>query len=119
MKVLRLGDLEPTVSDSPIFAGAVERCAVVDEGMASLLRLALVRFSPGAHTVLHSHSNDQVLVVTEGRGILATEGEENPVEPGAIIFVPAGERHWHGARADSWFAHISITTPGKTELYGG
>jgi len=67
--------------------------------------------------VLHTHSHDQVLVVTEGRGVLATETAENQVEPGAVIFVPAGERHWHGAAADSWFAHLSIVTPGRTELH--
>lgn len=119
MKVFRPREVRPLPSDAPIFVGSTERCAIVDERMADQLRLALVRFGPGAHTVLHTHTCDQVLVVTEGRGILAIEGKENPVGPGDIVLVPAGEKHWHGAASDSWFAHISITTPGETQLVAG
>ncbi len=25
----------------------------------------------------------------------------------------AGTRHWHGAKADTWFSHIAFVTPGK------
>lgn len=29
-----------------------------------------------------------------------------------MIRVPAGTKHWHGAKADSWFSHLAFITPG-------
>jgi quercetin dioxygenase-like cupin family protein len=30
------------------------------------------------------------------------------------VHIRAGERHWHGASADSPLSHITVTTPGST-----
>ena len=27
--------------------------------------------------------------------------------------IPAGQKHWHGAKADSWFSHVAIAVPGE------
>ena len=35
------------------------------------------------------------------------------MEPGTVIRVPAGTKHWHGAKADSWFSHVAFITPGQ------
>jgi quercetin dioxygenase-like cupin family protein len=68
----------------------------------------LVRFAAGARNKLHTHSTEQILVVTEGRGIIATKDQEHIVTPGMIAFISPGEQHWHGATSDSPFAHLSI-----------
>lgn len=117
MNVIRIADVPVERADRPIFRGIVHQQPLVTEAMAKGLRLSVITFSPGARTVDHAHSNEQVLYVIAGRGILATETEQHEVAPGTVIFVPAGERHWHGATADSSFTHISITTPGDTTLY--
>jgi mannose-6-phosphate isomerase-like protein (cupin superfamily) len=39
------------------------------------------------------HSDDELYVVLEGRGVLTIEGESMPVEEGAAAFVPAGADH--------------------------
>jgi len=31
-------------------------------------------------------------------------------------FIPAGEKHWHGATRDSAFSHIAIMPPGETKF---
>jgi len=31
---------------------------------------------------------------------------------GSIAIIPTGAKHWHGAKADSWFSHISVEVPG-------
>ena len=31
---------------------------------------------------------------------------------GSIAIIPTGVKHWHGAKADSWFSHISVEVPG-------
>ena len=80
------------------------------------LSLALITFSPGARNKFHTHTTEQVLYVTDGKGIIATENEETVITPGMLAYIPAGEKHWHGAIEDSSFSHISITPPHKTEL---
>jgi quercetin dioxygenase-like cupin family protein len=52
-------------------------------------------------------------VVTAGRGIAATESEEREIAVGDIVHIKAGERHWHGAKADSPMSHITVTVPGS------
>ena len=27
--------------------------------------------------------------------------------------IPANVKHWHGAKANSWFSHIAVEIPGK------
>ena len=30
-----------------------------------------------------------------------------------MITIPANVKHWHGAKANSWFSHIAVEVPGK------
>ena len=34
------------------------------------------------------------------------------LKEGVTVVIPANVKHWHGARKDSWFSHISIAAPG-------
>lgn len=115
MRVVRMDDSSAKPSSAAIFLGNVETQPLLDDA-SEHVRLTVVRFSPGARTKLHTHSFEQVLLITEGKGILATETEEHIVEPGAVIVIPPGEVHRHGATDDTAMAHISITTPGETKL---
>ena len=67
-----------------------------------------VNFGIGVRNKFHSHTLEQVLIVTEGKGIVATEKEQITVVPGDIIFVPPGEKHWHGAAKGSAFSHLYV-----------
>lgn len=111
MRVHHTPGSEARAGEKEFFLGEVKvQPIVAGEG----LDIVLVRFSPGARTYLHTHHVPQVLHCTEGRGILATKGQQNLVEPGDIIVIPAEEEHWHGAAADSHFVHLSIRPPGET-----
>ena len=70
--------------------------------------LNMVNFGRGTRLKFHAHDSEQILIVTAGRGIVATEQEEVAVVPGDVVFIPAGEKHWHGATKDSEFSHIFI-----------
>ena len=113
MKVVRISDIEAQESTDKIFMGKVSRQNLIGESNEEL-RVAVINFSPGAVNVFHTHTFDQVLYVTAGKGIVATENEEITVTPGTIIFIPAGEKHWHGATKDTVFSHIAIMPPGHT-----
>jgi len=112
VRVVHTSQSGARAGEKEFFLGEVTVQSIVpsEEG----LDLILVRFSPGARTYLHTHHIPQVLHCTEGRGILATRSQQNLVEPGDFVVVPAGEEHWHGATEDSHFVHLSIRPPGKT-----
>ena len=74
-----------------------------------------VTFEPGCRNHWHVHKEGyQVLLVTAGEGWYQEEGKA-PVEilPGTVIHIPANVKHWHGAAADSWFAHLAFEVPGE------
>jgi len=116
MKIVKVSDLK-AVDDSanPIFRGKVTRREIIPGGDKQI-RISEINFSPGARNILHSHTFDQVLYVTAGKGILADEKTETVVTPGTLIHIPAGEKHWHGATKDSSFSHIAIMPPGETKF---
>ncbi len=117
MYVVDMKQGAPERNTGAIFEGTVHSQPLVDQGQgAQQLRLLSVTFSPGARTKLHYHTHEQVLVITEGRGILATEHEEHHVTPGCVVYVPTGERHWHGAEPGHNFTHLSILTPGQMTI---
>jgi quercetin dioxygenase-like cupin family protein len=99
---------------NPIFDGHVATEPLVTEHDTELTRLTLVRFSQGARTKWHTHAYDQVLLATEGEGVVADEREEHVLRAGEVVVVPKGTVHWHGARPGADFAHINIATPGET-----
>ncbi len=73
---------------------------------------ARVRFEPGARTAWHSHPLGQTLIVTSGVGRVQRWGD--PVEeirPGDLVWIPAGQKHWHGASPAVGMTHIAIVEP--------
>ena len=87
---------------------------IVGRGMNTYYNLASVGFGAGGPTKFHAHTSDQILYVTEGAGIVADERQEIEIKPGDTAWIPAGERHWHGATPDSSFTHISLQTADST-----
>ena len=67
----------------------------------------------------HHHSNaDNVYIVKKGEGQLVVDGTTYTIKEDDIIYIPAGEKHWHGAADGHDFAHVSLTRPdSKTEMF--
>lgn len=82
------------------------------------LFLANVTFEPGCRNNWHIHhatkGGGQMLICTAGEGWYQEEGKE-PVSlhEGSFVYIPAEVKHWHGAKAGSWFSHISLEVPGE------
>ena len=115
MKVVRLANVTPAKGGAPLFTADVTLQSPFADIYAADLSITYVHFPKGVRNKFHTHSNDQVLIVTKGKGIVATKEKESQVSEGDIIWVPAGETHWHGAGADDDFTHISVTRS-KTKL---
>ncbi|MCB2189438.1 MAG: cupin domain-containing protein [Deltaproteobacteria bacterium] len=68
-----------------------------------------VTFQPGARTAWHTHPLGQTLVVTAGQGWLQQEGGPvRELNPGDVVWIPPGVKHWHGATATTALSHIAI-----------
>lgn len=77
-----------------------------------------VTFEPGCRNNWHIHHADkgggQILICTAGEGWYQEEGKEpRSLKEGDVIVIPQGVKHWHGAKKDSWFSHISLEVPGE------
>lgn len=106
----------PGIVDWEIFTPGVRADLVVDATPTGGVRVYDVLFPAGARTVWHSHTVDQLLLITEGRGIVATETEERVVGVGDIVTFRADERHWHGATDTEPMRHLAIMNPGEDVL---
>lgn len=86
-----------------------------DEGYLPVFN---VTFEPGCRNNWHVHhaksGGGQVLICVEGLGWYQEEGKPaRALVPGDVVEIPANVKHWHGARADSWFSHLAFEMPGE------
>lgn len=71
--------------------------------------MALVTFEPGARTAWHTHPLGQTLIVTAGCGWVQREGDaKQQIRQGDVVYFEPGEKHWHGATANTAMSHIAI-----------
>jgi 4-carboxymuconolactone decarboxylase len=111
MKVIKISETTKEPQVRALFEGKVDQQVLVDTTMSKLFAIRQVNFAKGARNKMHAHSIEQVLIITEGKGIVATEKEEVIVKPGDVIFIAANEKHWHGATKDSTFSHLYCMHP--------
>ncbi|MBA2858620.1 quercetin dioxygenase-like cupin family protein [Methanococcus maripaludis] len=116
-KVNMFGEGVPNEMFAQYFIGNSYLNPLVKPGEAPLF-LANVTFEPGCRNNWHIHhatkGGGQMLICTAGEGWYQEDGKE-PVslKEGSFVYIPANVKHWHGAKADSWFSHISVEVPGE------
>ncbi|NCE63407.1 cupin domain-containing protein [Pseudoflavonifractor sp. 524-17] len=77
-----------------------------------------VTFEPGCRNHWHIHrartGGGQILLCVDGEGWYQEEGAPaRSLKPGDVVAIPAGVKHWHGAKADCWFSHLAVECPGE------
>jgi 4-carboxymuconolactone decarboxylase len=97
------------VAPGTSFTGTVLQDALATPQAPSRTSATLVTFTPGARTNWHTHKTRQVLVATQGTGMVqAKDKPPRILRTGDVAVVPPGLVHWHGALAAHLFAHISF-----------
>ena len=99
---------------SKFFIGKAYLQSLTDKGGP----ISNVTFEPGCRNNWHIHhaksGGGQILLVTGGKGWYQAWGEEaRQLQPGDVVVIPAGVKHWHGAAADSWFSHLAVEVSGE------
>lgn len=70
----------------------------------------LVTFEPGARSAWHTHPLGQTLLVTQGIGLVQRWGGPiQEIRPGDVVWIPPGEKHWHGASPKNGMSHFAIS----------
>ncbi len=108
MKVVKINEVKEDPTSTPLFTGPVTHQPIITNEMSKQFAINQVNFAKGVRNKFHAHTSEQVLIVTKGKGIVASEAEQIEVGPGEVIIFSAGEKHWHGATKDFAFSHINV-----------
>lgn len=87
----------------------------------SQVSICNVTFEPACRNNWHIHHAEkgggQILICIAGEGYYQEWGKSvRKLNPGDVVNIPSGIKHWHGATKDSWFSHLAVEVPGeKTE----
>ena len=109
IKITRSGTLTSQQGPAEHFTGSVSVQPLVQPKPPSRTSGALVTFQPGARTAWHIHPLGQLLIVTAGTGRVQRWGDAiDEIKQGDIVWIPPGQKHWHGASPTSAMTHIAI-----------
>lgn len=109
MEIQRSGSQPSRKGSAEYFTGSVRLDPVNQPPAPARVAIVHVTFEPGARTAWHTHPLGQTLVVTFGRGRVQHWGEPiEEIRPGDVVWIPPGEKHWHGASPTTAMSHIAI-----------
>lgn len=99
---------ESLIGPSETFTGKVRVTNVLTPDDSSSISSASVAFEPGARSAWHTHPKGQLLVVTEGSGLIQAEGQPiRSINVGDTVWTPPNVKHWHGASPNSKMVHTA------------
>ncbi len=110
------GKGQPNTMFDQYFIGESFLNLLIEPGKSPVF-MANVTFEPKCRNNWHIHhaksGGGQMLICTAGEGWYQEEGKK-PVSlsEGSFVYIAPEVKHWHGAKADSWFSHISAEVPG-------
>lgn len=109
MEIKRAGSRPSRKGEEEYFTGNVRLDPIFEAEDPGRAMSVNVTFEPGSRTAWHTHPLGQTLFVTSGIGLVQRwGGPKEEIKPGDVVWIPAGEKHWHGARKDIGMTHIAI-----------
>ena len=109
MDIQRCGSQPSSARSADYFTGTVRLDPLFPAKDPARVVGANVTFEPGARTAWHTHPLGQHLIVTFGCGrVQRWGGTIEEIRPGDVVWIPPGEKHWHGAAPTTAMTHIAI-----------
>jgi quercetin dioxygenase-like cupin family protein len=91
------------------FTGTVYQDVIIEAPSPARIRAVWVGFEPAARTAWHTHPLGQTLHVVSGVGRVQTWGGPiREIRPGDTVWIPPGEKHWHGAGPTTFMVHLAF-----------
>ena len=107
--VTRSGSQPSRQGPAENFTGSVRIDPLFNANAPSRTSGGRVTFEPGARTAWHTHPLGQTLVVTAGYGwVQEWGGPTQEIREGDVVWIPPGQKHWHGGTATTSMTHIAI-----------
>ena len=109
MDIKRSGSQPSGIGPAEWFTGTVRVDPLFQAPDPARVLGATVTFEPGARTAWHTHPLGQTLIVTAGAGRAQRWGGPiKEIRPGDVVWIPPGEKHWHGAAPTTAVTHIAV-----------
>ena len=109
MEIKRAGSQPSGKGPAEYFTGTVRLDPLIQAPDPARVNSTSVTFEPGARTAWHTHPFGQTLVVIAGFGRAQRWGGPlEEIRPGDVVWIPPGEKHWHGASPATAMTHIAI-----------
>jgi quercetin dioxygenase-like cupin family protein len=109
MDIKPLGSMPSRRMTADSFTGTVWQDPIIEAPAPARIRSAWVRFEPGARTAWHTHPLGQTLHVFSGAGrVQAFGGPVREIHAGDTVWIPPGEKHWHGAAPNVAMTHLAM-----------
>ena len=109
MEIKRSGSQPSGKGPAEYFTGTVRIDPLFQAPDPARVVGASVTFEPGARTAWHTHPLGQTLYVLSGCGRVQREGEPvREICAGDMVWIPPGEKHWHGAAPTTMMSHLAI-----------
>jgi 4-carboxymuconolactone decarboxylase len=109
IRITRSGSQPPRPAPAENFSGGVRIDSSFGTNAPARMAGARVVFERGARTAWHTHPLGQLLIVTAGTGRVQRWGDPvDEVRQGDVVWIPPGQKHWHGAGPNSSMTHIAI-----------
>ena len=109
MDIYPCGSISSRRASAEYFTGTVWQDPIIEAPQPARVRATAVRFEPGARTHWHTHPLGQTLYISSGAGRVQTwGGKVREVRAGDVVWIPPGEKHWHGAGLTTTMVHIAI-----------
>jgi 4-carboxymuconolactone decarboxylase len=109
IRIWRSGSQSSRQGPAENFTGSVRIDPLFQPTAPARASGSLVTFESGARTAWHTHPLGQILIVTAGTGRVQRWGDPvDEIRQGDVVWIPPGQKHWHGAAPNSSMAHIAI-----------
>jgi quercetin dioxygenase-like cupin family protein len=109
MDIRQCGSISTVKAPAAWFTGTAWQDLLVEAPEPARVRSVMVRFEPGARTHWHTHPLGQTLLVVAGCGRAQSWGGPiHDIKAGDVVWIPPGEKHWHGAGPRTSLTHIAI-----------
>lgn len=110
IKVTPIGSQPSSAGGDQNFTGSVRVDSRFQATAPARVGGGIVTFEPGARTAWHTHPLGQTLIVTAGVGRVQKWGDSvQTINPGDVVWIPPGVKHWHGASPTMGMSHVAIS----------
>ena len=93
MKITNLKDIPAEKVEMDGVKDCQYQVAITSRDGAPSMAMRFFEVAPGGNTPLHNHPYEHEIYITEGAGTVWRDGQEVPLKPGDVLYIPSDEKH--------------------------